>query len=121
MTGNDERTAADRETADDDQSTAGRSRRATIRTTHLAPATAGRVAASVRPDNTASIDTRVDGDEVVTTIARETTGGLQSTVDDYVVNVTVATQCTTDPDAAPDAGGGSTHDTRHTRHTRDTQ
>jgi hypothetical protein len=118
MTGSDERPAVhgDEPTADDAGSTAGPSRRATIRTTHADAATARRVAASVGPDNTASIDTRVDGDRVVTTIARETAGGLQSTVDDYVVNVTVAAQCTTDPDAAPDGGGGSTDDETPTTH-----
>jgi hypothetical protein len=48
------------------------------------------VAAAVRPDNTESVTTAVDGDTVRTTIERSTTGGLQSTVDDYVVNLTVA-------------------------------
>ncbi|USZ75536.1 KEOPS complex Pcc1-like subunit [Halorussus vallis] len=53
------------------------------------------VAAAVRPDNTPEIDTRVEAgesspDAVVTTVERETTGGLQTTVDDYVVNLTVA-------------------------------
>lgn len=33
---------------------------------------------------------RVEGDELVTTIERDSTGGLHATVDDYVVNVTVA-------------------------------
>jgi hypothetical protein len=62
-------------------------RTARLRTTHERPAV---VAAALSPDNTDSIDTRVDGDAVVTTIARETTGGVHSTVDDYVVNLTVA-------------------------------
>ena len=65
------------------------------------------VAASVRPDNTPQIDTRVErgGDDrtdattdgrpdavgtVVTTVERDTTGGLRTTVDDYVVNLAVA-------------------------------
>lgn len=65
------------------------------------------VAASVRPDNTPQIDTRVEhGNDgradattdrrpdgvgtVVTTVERETTGGLRTTVDDYVVNLAVA-------------------------------
>jgi tRNA threonylcarbamoyladenosine modification (KEOPS) complex Pcc1 subunit len=53
------------------------------------------IAASVRPDNTPQIETRVeqDGDgvdAVVTTVERETTGGLRTTVDDYVVNLAVA-------------------------------
>jgi hypothetical protein len=62
-------------------------REATIRTTH---AHAETVAAALRPDNSDSMTTRVDGDSVVTDIERETTGGLQATVDDYVVNLTVA-------------------------------
>ena len=54
------------------------------------------LAASVRPDNTPEIDTRVEGGDgespgvVVTTVERETTGGLRTTVDDYVVNLAVA-------------------------------
>lgn len=121
MTGSDERPAVhgDESTADDAGSTAQTPRRVTIRTTHADAAAAGRVAAAVRPDNTASIETRVGGDRVLTTIARETTGGLQSTADDYVVNLTVATQCTTDPDAAPHGGGGSTNDETPTTHDTD--
>jgi hypothetical protein len=39
----------------------------------------------------------------VTTIERETTGGLQSTVDDYVVGLTVAAQLTAqDGDSSTD-------------------
>jgi hypothetical protein len=48
------------------------------------------VAAALAPDNTASMTTRVEGDQVVTDVERATTGGLQSSVDDYVVNVSVA-------------------------------
>lgn len=73
-------------------------RRATIRTDVPRPAF---VAAAVRPDNTPQIDTRVEDDCVVTTVERESTSGLRSTVDDYVVNLTVAAevvQQTTDPD-----------------------
>lgn len=80
------------ERADDES--AGRS--ATIRT-ELDDADI--VAASVRPDNTPEIDTRVergsgDGgdDAIVTAVERETTGGLRTTVDDYVVNLAVARQ-----------------------------
>lgn len=87
-------------------------RRATIRTSHDLPAV---VAAAVAPDNTDEMSTRVehsdfgddDGDgvgdddsaggtdgvgrgTVVTTIERDSTGGLRTTVDDYVSNVTVA-------------------------------
>ncbi|MCU4741824.1 KEOPS complex subunit Pcc1 [Natronoglomus mannanivorans] len=63
-------------------------RRATIRTTHDDPEL---VAAAIAPDNTAEMETTVDGDGVCTRIERETTGGLHATVDDYVVNVDVAT------------------------------
>ena len=48
------------------------------------------VAAAVRPDNTPEMETLVEDGQVVTTIERETTSGLRSTVDDYVVNLTVA-------------------------------
>jgi hypothetical protein len=71
-------------------------RRAEIRTTHGSPDAAGRVAAALRPDNTDEMDTRVDDDAVVTTVERGTTSGLQSTVDDYVVNLRVAAQLTND-------------------------
>jgi len=54
--------------------------------------TAAAVARSVRPDNTADLTTRKEGTAVVTEVTRGTTGGLQSTVDDYVVNVAVAAQ-----------------------------
>lgn len=64
-------------------------RTANVRTRVRRP---GAVAAAVRPDNTDDMHTRVEGDAVVTTIERETTGGLQSTVDDYVVNLDVATR-----------------------------
>ena len=69
---------------------------AEIRTSHDSPADAERIAASVRPDNTAEMTTRVEGDAVVTSIERDNTSGLQSTVDDYVVNLRVAAQLTTD-------------------------
>jgi len=64
-------------------------RRAEIRTTHDSPE---RVAHAVRPDNTDEMTTRVEGDAVVTTVERGSTGGLQATVDDYVVNIRVAAQ-----------------------------
>jgi tRNA threonylcarbamoyladenosine modification (KEOPS) complex Pcc1 subunit len=48
------------------------------------------LAASVRPDNTPEIDTRVEDGAVITEIRRETTGSLRTTVDDYVVNLAVA-------------------------------
>lgn len=74
-------------------------RRATIRTTHDDPAI---VAAAVTPDNTAEMATRVEGDRVVTEIERETTGGLTSTVDDYVVNLSVAERAAAAAGPAPD-------------------
>jgi len=68
-------------------------KRASIRTTSDRAET---IARAIRPDNTDEMETRVENadgvDSVVTTITRETTGGLQTNVDDYVVNVDVATQ-----------------------------
>ena len=66
--------------------------RACIRTTHDDPE---RVAAALAPDNTDEMETRVDGSTVVTTIERETTGGLTRTADDYISNLTVARQILT--------------------------
>lgn len=75
------------------------SRRATIRTEHD---DADVLARALSPDNTDEMTTTVERDEsdatadddhaaaVVTRIDRETTSGLQSTVDDYVVNLEVA-------------------------------
>lgn len=63
------------------------SRTATIRTPVDDPE---HVAASITPDNTAEMQTTVESDTVVTTIERETSAGLRSTVDDYVVNLSVA-------------------------------
>ncbi len=48
------------------------------------------VAAALEPDNTAEMETTVEGDTIETTLERERTGGLRSTVDDYVVNLSVA-------------------------------
>jgi len=79
-----------------DIGTDGGSSAAEIRTSHGSPTIAERVAAAVRPDNTAEMTTRVDGETVVTAIERDNTSGLQSTVDDYVVNLRVAAQLTTD-------------------------
>jgi hypothetical protein len=72
-------------------------RSATIRTSHGDADRAERIAAAVRPDNTDEMVTRVDGHEVVTEIDRDTTGGLHSTVDDYVVNLSVAAQLSDQP------------------------
>ena len=63
-------------------------RKATIRTDHDDPEL---VARALAPDNTAEMETTVEDGRLVTRIERETTGGLHSNVDDYVVNVDVAT------------------------------
>jgi len=63
-------------------------RRVTLRTTHP---DADCVADALAPDNTDSMALRVDDDTVVCQIERPTIGGLRSTVDDYVVNLRVAT------------------------------
>lgn len=77
------------------------SRRARIETEHGDAETARAIAQSLGPDNTVEMETTVDGSTVVTTIERESTGGLQSTVDDYVVNLQVAVQlATTDGDTS---------------------
>jgi len=68
-------------------------RRAEIRTTHDSPDDSPeRIARAVRPDNTDEMTTRVEGNAVVTTVERDSTSGLQATVDDYVVNIRVAAQ-----------------------------
>lgn len=63
------------------------SRTATVRTTHAA---ADRVVDALAPDNTDSMAMRAEGDVVTCRIERSSTGGLRSTVDDYVVNLQVA-------------------------------
>ncbi|PSP37200.1 hypothetical protein BRC71_09410 [Halobacteriales archaeon QH_7_65_31] len=68
-------------------------KRTTVRTTHEHAAA---VAAALEPDNTTEMETTVDGERVKTTIARETTGGLHSSVDDYVRNLIVADETITD-------------------------
>lgn len=70
-------------------------RRAEIETAHADAAAAAVVAQAVRPDNTDAMTTETSGEVVSTTIERSTTGGLNSSVDDYVVNVDVATQIIT--------------------------
>jgi len=67
------------------------SRTARLRTGHRTPTRAAWVANAVRPDNTDSMSTTVEASAVETRINRETTGGLQTTVDDYIVNLGVAT------------------------------
>jgi len=51
---------------------------------------ADRAAAAVRPDNTTDLTTRVEDGAVVTSIERESTSGLRATLDDYLVNLSVA-------------------------------
>jgi len=95
-------------------------RRATIRTAHADPEA---IAAAVAPDNTDEMATRVEPIDdtaatdardgvVVTTIERDGTSGLQSTVDDTLVNLAVAEQiaCVArgEPDARPASGAEST-------------
>ncbi|MBP1922712.1 hypothetical protein J2751_001726 [Halorubrum alkaliphilum] len=62
-------------------------RTATVHTTH---ADAGVVAAALAPDDTESMSVAVDGDTIEARIERPTTGGVRSTVDDYIVNLRVA-------------------------------
>jgi hypothetical protein len=64
-------------------------KRATIRTSHDRPEL---VAAALVPDNTDEMSTRVTDSAVETTIERDSTGGLRTTADDYVTNLTVAQQ-----------------------------
>ncbi|MFB1063120.1 KEOPS complex Pcc1-like subunit [Natrinema sp. CBA1119] len=125
------------------------SRRATIRTDHE---DAALIARALSPDNTDEMSTTVErdgettdadddettadaaGDEtpadatdgtagtIVTRIDRETTSGLRSTVDDYVVNLEVAIDVMlqartvqhaepTDTGPVSERGSDSTHDT----------
>ncbi|RJX48878.1 KEOPS complex Pcc1-like subunit [Halonotius pteroides] len=72
-------------------------------TAYATPTRAGRVARAVAPDNTASMTTQVESATVTTEIDRDTTGGLQSTVDDYVVNLSVAEGVFDAIDTAADA------------------
>ena len=86
---------------------------ATVTTTYATPTRAERVAHAVAPDNTASMMTGVEAATVTTEIDRDTTGGLQSTVDDYVVNLGVAEAVLDATDtaanvAAADAGDDAT-------------
>lgn len=66
----------------------------------------GAVAASLRPDNTSEMATCVEDGVVVTRIERATASGLQSTVDDYLVNLQVATNLL-EPDSNPDRDSNS--------------
>ncbi|PCR91364.1 KEOPS complex subunit Pcc1 [Natrinema ejinorense] len=93
------------------------SRRATIRTAHD---DATLLARAISPDNTDEMTTTVERDDaegrLVTRIDRETTSGLQSTVDDYVVNLEVAIDIASQAravqgDQPTDTGPVSDHDT----------
>lgn len=66
------------------------SRTATVRTDYGTATRAQWVATAVAPDNTASMTTTVESTAVRTAIGRGTTGGLQATLDDYLVNLGVA-------------------------------
>ncbi len=83
---------------------------ATVTTEYATPARAERVARAVAPDNTPSMTTRVEAATVTTEIDRDTTGGLQSTVDDYVVNLGVAEAVLDAVDAVDAAAGDDTVD-----------
>lgn len=78
-----------------DSPTADVRRRARITSSHGDHETATQVAAALSPDNTAEMETTVTGQQVVTTITRDATGSLQSTADDYVVNLQLAAQLAT--------------------------
>ncbi|WP_436909972.1 KEOPS complex subunit Pcc1 [Halosimplex marinum] len=95
-------------------------RRATITTAHGDDDAAERVAAAVAPDNTAEMATRVEGEAVVTTVARDGTRGLRSTVDDYVVNCRVADRLGAEGGPDHGTGGESDHETDSTARTDDT-
>lgn len=106
----------------DDAATSNQQSRATVRTTHDRPAV---VAAAVRPDNTPEIETRVVDGAVETTVERTTASELRATVDDYVVNLTVADQvarqATDDTDDTDDIDYTDNTDvTDHTAHTDNT-
>ena len=88
-------------------------RRARVETTHDDDSVARALARTLQPDNTTEMETTADGRRVVTTITRETTGSLHSTLDDYVVNLQVAAQLSTHDAGASTADAGAsqtTHD-----------
>ena len=59
----------------------------TITTVHK---NAGCVAAALAPDNLRSMDTKADGDRVVTTITGTQLRSVIASVDDYLMNLSVA-------------------------------
>ena len=83
---------------------------ATVTTDYATSTRAERIARAVAPDNTASMTTQVAAATVRTEIDRDTTGGLQSPVDDYVVNLGIAERVldAVDPAATADARDGDT-------------
>lgn len=56
----------------------------------LEQAPAPELAAALRPDDTAAMTTRSIDDALVTTIERDSIGGLRTSVDDVLVNLIVA-------------------------------
>ena len=62
-------------------------RQAVVRTTHEDPQ---RIARAIRPDNTTEMTTQADDGVLETRIDRSTTGGVRTSIDDYLVNVIVA-------------------------------
>ncbi|MFT4944971.1 MAG: hypothetical protein ACI9K3_000909 [Halovenus sp.] len=114
--GTDQGDTSDSETEED--STAGVCR-AHIETTHNDHETARLLARALRPDNTAEMDTCVVGDRLVTTIERETTGGLGSNADDYIVNLGTGMQVATGERETDTAGDHNTDTDRDTT-SRDT-
>ena len=89
-----------------------RARRATIRTTHHA---ADVVAEALAPDDTESTAVTANGDTVVCRIQRPTTGGLRSTVDDYVVALRVATRVVDRASEHANTMSGRSNNTADTR------
>lgn len=121
MTGTSEDTTSDHATGDGERPR----RRARIETTHGDAETAARIARALAPDNTAEMETVTRDDAVVTTITRDTTGGLQSNVDDYVVNLRTAAQLLaqdgeTSTTASPQAGAAGDATRSNGSHNPDT-
>lgn len=95
-------------------------RRARVETDHGDSETARRLARALRPDNTAAMDTRVEGSRVVTTIRRATIGSLQSTADDYVVNLQTGAQVVADDNPSGGLEQSGNHNTDTDRATNNT-
>jgi hypothetical protein len=70
----------------------------TISTTHER---AGCVADALRPDNLSSMETRAEGDRVITTISGRQVRSVIATVDDYLMNLAIAEDaCSVSPHTA---------------------